>query len=150
MDWSGRKNVHFELSQVPLVRGNAYSFSEGTDIDTIRAHSVEWMSVCSLLFYPGFCLPLRLLCILFVSSISGLAKTCFSLFWLRNSGRAPFEPWFDLLFSEKIQPGGRQNSIVKVMILGDQSMHRWFHFSTAITQCNQYLLQNDKISKNVQ
>lgn len=147
MDCFGRKNVRFELSQVPVVRGNAYSFSEGTDFDTTPAHSIEWMSICSLLFYLGFCLPLRLLCILFVSSISDLAKPCFSLFWKRTCSL-----WAIIwpLFSEKIQPGGRQNSIMKAMLLVDQSMHRWCHFSTAITLCNQYLLQNDKISKKVQ
>lgn len=42
---------------------------------------------------------------------------------------------------------GRQNIIMKVRFIGNQSKHRWYHYSTAITFCKQHLLHSYVLKK---
>lgn len=52
-------------------------------------------------------------------------------------------------FLEKIEHGLKTESIKKARFRGNHFLRRWCHFSTASTQRNQYLFQDDKLSKKV-
>lgn len=126
----------FELFKVLMER-------ENRDFDTAPELSVEWIPVRSFLFYhdfyhsPSWCsFPLPSVGFFFFFSVSTVIPVVPLL--TVDSDRNRHTPLV------KIEPGDRPNSKVKGRIIGNKSINGWCNFSTVITLCSGYLLQNDQ------
>lgn len=69
------------------------------------------------------------------------AASCFAMQWQTGFLCAVIRPPF---LREQTSPVADRTAIPRARFTGNQSTHGWCHFSTAISLCDQYWLQNDK------
>lgn len=108
--------------------------------------SIEWVPVHSLLFYFSFYHHLFTFFAFFISRLLFRLQSRVSTV-IPVIPPSPGDSNQINIASSKVQPSGRQESTVKARFMGNQSIHRWCDFSTAITVWGQDLLQNDRLKQ---
>lgn len=134
-----KKSCFWTVSNPSGMGGNRYK--QGTDFDTTPPHSIEWISVCSVLFDLSFC----------HCSIDGVLHTVIPVVpsfpvdsYQGQQGLFLFRLCIGFLWSMIwllfIPEQFRTQTIVRGRVIGNHCICRWCRFTTLITLCHQYLL----------